>query len=517
MTASYNLVDEPWIACTLTGGGTRSFSLREVFARAHEIGGLAYASPLVEVAVFRLLLALLHRVTDGPRTDADWEAQVKRGRFEYERFDAYLSDWRDRFDLFHAERPFHQVGGFALIAPDGTAVPPDTPARLVIEQASGNNGTLFDHAVDGDPERVPADLAAAQLLAAQTWALGGGKGPTSNLFAAHPYAAHAPMVGRLHVRVQRPTLFESLVMNACGLLPGGAVATAADRPVWEWDTPRRPGTVRPEGLLDLLTFPARCVRLVPDASGRFVVGVYVAPGLKVVDDDPSWPPSSDPAVATRRSDEGIRCVFLSESRAVWRDLGAILAMGGAATQHDGRPAVVRHAARRGRRLLGASSVQPLTVVGLANDKAKPVLWARDQLPVHVRLLEDPETVALVVEAIQLSEAVAIEALRKSLGVVARERLSRGSDRVGPLTEAMWSHGAYWSDLEQAFARYLVAVGDHPEEADATWRGDIRRSAERHFLAATASIRQDARGLQALAKGEASLRSSLFKLLSTEAG
>lgn len=517
MTASYNLVDEPWIACALPGGGIRHHSLRDVFGRAHAIAGIAYASPMVEVAVFRLLLALVHRVMNGPRTDADWEVLVKRGSFDFERFDEYFSRWRDRFDLFHPERPFHQLGGFALLAPDGTVAPPDTPARLVMEQASGNNGTLFDHAVDGEPVRVPPAAAAAHLLAAQTWGLGGGKGPRSNLFGPHPYAAHAPMVGRLHVRVQRPTLFETLAMNASGMLMGGAVSTPEDRPVWEWDTPRPPATVRPEGLLDLLTFPARCVRLVPDDAGRFVTGVYVAPGLKVLDDDPSWPPSSDPAVATTRSDEGLRCVYLSESKAVWRDIGALLAIGGAGSQHDGRPAVVRHAARRGRHLLGAATVQPLTVVGLVNDKAKPILWTRDQLPVHVRLLEDQETVALVVEAVGLSETVAYAALRKALGVVAQNLLSKGSDRVGPLAQAMWAHGSYWSDLEQAFSCYLLGVANDAAAADTAWRADIRRAAEKHFVAATASIGQDARGLRASACGEAILRSSLFKLLSTEAG
>ncbi len=516
MTPSFNLVDEPWIACALPGGGTENLSLGDVFRRAHEVSGLVYASPMVEVAVFRLLLAIVHRVVNGPRTDVAWEALVKRGHFETASFDAYLARWKDRFDLFHPERPFHQNGGFALIAPDGTTVAPDTPARLVMEQASGNNATLFDHAVDSSPGQVPAALAAAHLLAAQTWGLGGGKGPKSNQFGTHPYAAHAPMVGRLHVRIQRPTLFETLVMNACGMLAGGAVATADDRPVWEWETARAPSTVRPEGLLDLLTFPARCVRLVPDAAGAFVTGVYVAPGLKVPDDDPSWPPGSDPAVATRRTEEGVRCVFLSESKAVWRDIGALLAMSGAGNSHDGRPAVVRHAARRARQLLGEISVQPLVVVGLANDKAKPVLWTRDQLPVHVRLLDDQETVAVVIAAIKLSETVAFEGLRRALGTVARERLPSGSDRVASLTEAMWSHGAYWSDLEHAFARYLVAIGTDPDAADTAWRADVRRAALDHFVTATASIRQDARGLRALAKGESLLRSSLFKLLSTEA-
>ncbi len=515
MTASYNLLTEPWIPCVLTTGERVEFGLRETFRRAGVIATIPHASPLVEVAVFRLLLVILHRVANGPRSMEDWKRLWTGRSFDEAALDAYFDRWASRFDLFDSEYPFMQVGGLALIDGTGAESPPDTPARLVIERASGNNATLFDHAFDDVPEAMPSASAALHLLAAQTWALGGGKGPSSNRFGEHPYASHAPMVGRVHVRVQRANLFETLVANATGLLPGGATATPGDQPVWERDEHRQPGVRRPDGLLDLLTFPARAVRLHPNATGAMVTGVVSAPGLKVVDKDTDWQPQWDPAVATRATKEGIRTVYLSESRATWRDVGALLAITHADGQHDGRPGVIRHAADRGvQRVMGRAPVQAIVAVGLANDKAKPLLWCRDELNVHVRLLEESPLVAAIVTGVELAEQVASKAVRFALKRVALEALSSGSDRVQPLSDSMWEHGSYWADLERAFARYAIDIGVDEVESGLAWREAIRTAARDHFRKATSSIRTDSRGLRAVAIGESELQRSLAQLLLT---
>ena len=510
MKPTFNLINAPWIPCVLSGGERSELGLREVFRRAHEVEAVSHASPLVEVGVFRLLLAVLHRVIDGPRTTSAWLALWNSRRFGAE-FDAYLHRWAPRFDLFDPDYPFFQVGGFALVEGDGAPVPPDTPARLVIERASGNNATLFDHAFDDSPEPMTAASAALHLLASQTWSLGGGKGPTSNRFGAHPYASHAPMVGRLHLRIQRPNLFEALIANATGLLPGGATATPQDKPVWERDQHRAPATIRPDGLLDLLTFPARAVRLQPDPEGVNVLGVVSAPGLRV--DETEWHAQWDPSVATRATKDGVRPVFLGESRAAWRDVGALLAFTHAEGAHDGRPGVIRHAANASvRRAMGGHHLQRVVAVGLANDKAKPILWCRDELAFHVRLLEEEALLATVVGGVELAERVAGEALRGALGQVARQLLSNGSDRVRPLTDSLWEHGAYWADTGRAFSAFAVEIGVDEEGADRAWRARLRRGARDHFRAATAAVRRDGRGLRAVALGEAHLNRLLNQLV-----
>ncbi len=131
MTASFNLVDRPWIPCQFAGTAVpHDLSLRDALARAKEITGIVADSPLETIAVHRLLLAVLHRifrVVD----DADWSQLWEADCFDAERVDAWADAWRHRFDLFDAERPFYQAPGLPEAA--GTTV-----AKLGHEFSAGN-------------------------------------------------------------------------------------------------------------------------------------------------------------------------------------------------------------------------------------------------------------------------------------------------------------------------------------------------------------------------------------------
>src|SRR5579859_5732370 len=107
---SYNLVDEGWIPCLIGQSGTPVYlSLLETLRRAPEIRDIADASPLVTVALHRLLLAVLHR-NFGPENVDAWRRMWESGRFDMEKLERYFEQWHERFDLFAEERPFYQVG-----------------------------------------------------------------------------------------------------------------------------------------------------------------------------------------------------------------------------------------------------------------------------------------------------------------------------------------------------------------------------------------------------------------------
>ena len=105
-------------------------SLKTLFAHAHEYEDLAGETPAQDLAMLRLLLAVLHCVfsrknekgEDRPlsldvlkskalREEAvrRWGALWELRRFPYEPIDEYLEQWRHRFWLFHEDRPFWQV------------------------------------------------------------------------------------------------------------------------------------------------------------------------------------------------------------------------------------------------------------------------------------------------------------------------------------------------------------------------------------------------------------------------
>ena len=153
---SFNLVEQAWIPCLmLDRGQPKEISLQDALTRAHEVREVFDNSPLVTVALHRLLLAVLHR-NFGPRDFNTWKALWQRGRWDGEAITQYLQKWKHRFDLFNEERPFYQVPrlqkrvaakkrGQAAVQETVEDVEGHPAALLAHEAASGNNATLFDH------------------------------------------------------------------------------------------------------------------------------------------------------------------------------------------------------------------------------------------------------------------------------------------------------------------------------------------------------------------------------------
>ena len=62
MSVSFDLLKRAWVPCIRADGTLDELSLRDALVRAHELRALHGESPLVVAALYRLLLAVLHRV-----------------------------------------------------------------------------------------------------------------------------------------------------------------------------------------------------------------------------------------------------------------------------------------------------------------------------------------------------------------------------------------------------------------------------------------------------------------------
>lgn len=71
----FDLVTEGWLPCLTLDGDIQELSLAEVFTRADRLVGLYDPSPIVTVSLYRLLLAVAHRVF-GPSTNQEWGGVV---------------------------------------------------------------------------------------------------------------------------------------------------------------------------------------------------------------------------------------------------------------------------------------------------------------------------------------------------------------------------------------------------------------------------------------------------------
>ncbi len=487
MKVSYNLIDEPWITCRMPDGGPREFGLCEVLGQAHTIEEIQAQTPLVAVSLLRLLVGLVHRIQGGPATVGEWGAMWDRGHFDLAGVEGYLSSWRHRFDLFDKEFPFMQVGGFHIVDGSGSPKAPATTALLAHEAATGNNATLFDHACDESPVLLPAAQAARRLVAHQFYAIGGGKGGTSDRFGEHPYLSSGPLVGGVVLVPIGRTLFHTIMLNL--ILPGfhKVSATNDDAPSWEWEHFPAPGKWQAGGYLSQLTYPSRYCRLMRPAEASAstpqtaVTGVYTAQALT--------PDNAvvSPWMASRQLKDGsVVPVAMRVDRLLWRDAHVFFSQPRiAGSRLDGRPAVIRQLELLLTRVDDVSAVA-IDAFGLANDKAKLLAWRRESFRLPAAMLEDEELRHLLDEAVQRAEEIGTHVVStlKPLAKVAlfNDAGYRATGREHDRLVSAIEPNPFWGRMNDPFRTLLHHLPDNTLEALAAWE---KKCAEE----ALASLRQ----------------------------
>ena len=324
MTARFNLARDPWLP-VLGQGGARIVSVHDALVDARSVRELDGLSPPEQVAVLRLLLAVLvdiHRW----ETSQEWGGVWRRGNFERAALSDYLDERSDHFELFADDRPFYQVADLRPTSPGGVK-----PVSLVMpEVASGNNTPLFSSLID---DRVPpltppqAAVRLITLLGYDTASIKTGADGDPAVNAGKTTGNPTGPLGSLGcVMATGRNLFETLMLN----YPLGRVGSG-DHPAWDeihtssWE--RRPA----RGVLDLLTWQSRRVRLLVNDEG-LVDRVVVSAGDRL-----EHTPLFEPHTLWRQVKDGPvshRPARHQQGRAPWRGLTSLLSLdatGGATT------------------------------------------------------------------------------------------------------------------------------------------------------------------------------------------
>ncbi|PWI05106.1 type I-E CRISPR-associated protein Cse1/CasA [Streptomyces sp. NWU339] len=341
MDVEGDLVHGAWLTGVDAAGVTREVGLLDALAGAHTMRRLEVPVATMLPALLRqLLLPVVFDATGVPRSRQEWAERFERGRFsadELERLTHYLKTrYADRFRLFADERPFGQVAGLAALNGETKSA-----AQLVPSVASGNNVPLFSALSEADELLLTPGEAALWLLHVHCWDTASIKtGAVGDPQANKGKTTGNPTgpLGQLGVIVPTGrTLYETLLLNT-PVLPDGL--DPADRPQWAWH--ERPDSLggkspagpawsdRPAGgLLDLLTFQARRIRLITCETehGLRVHRAIVSAGDRLVqtpeiDPHTAWqhtakPKKGQPHRRPRRHPSG---------RAAWQGLGSLLAM-----------------------------------------------------------------------------------------------------------------------------------------------------------------------------------------------
>jgi CRISPR system Cascade subunit CasA len=325
---AFNLLDSPWVRARTLTGDVCEFSTREVLTRAHELRGLAGEVATQDVAVFRILMAILYGATrpSGHRSVEEaldlWAAWWRLGQLPMTEIGSYLERWRGRFFLFHDQLPFLQVadlhttsgnrsGLVKLIAdiPDGYQYFTTRAGRQVqsLSFAEATRWLVNCHAFD------PAGIKTGAV---------GDRRTAGGRVMNQGYPAWAGTLGI--VMVEGTNLFESLMLNW-----QLTKAKQDDVPVWE-RAPLSPSAAAnhpsPSGPADLLTWPSRRVLLVPREDR--VVDVQISYGdvlgpQNQVRNEPmsAWRKST---AQSRASNDVYMPVTHAPERRIWQGLEPLL-------------------------------------------------------------------------------------------------------------------------------------------------------------------------------------------------
>lgn len=512
--AEFNLIDERWIPCIDLRGKQVEHGIRETLLKAHALREICDDSPLVTVAIHRLLLAILYRAHDGPRDFAAWKSMYSLGGFDEQVVGCYLAQWKNRFNIFSDDRPFYQMGSLE------TRIPV-TVNRLATECASGNNATLFDHSEDETGANWSQVQVARRLVACQSFALGFGKSGNARIGSVEetlPYSADAIALRGMNIWLQGTSLFETLSVN---LVPIDDVSV----PPWELedsnayrdilqDKSRK--VVTSLGVVDRLTWQSRVIRLIP--NGNTVSRIYYTQGRSA---DKS---TGDPMKVYRTSkDKGISALSLSSGKAAWRDAHSILTIP-SASSNERRPECFNLVARaRSAAVVDIAKPFAVQIVGLATAPKKAgkfLLWRHERMPIPAALLSDVNLIERLGGLLQNAEQGAIE-INTRIRRISKLYLSPSCESAGArqpdknevnkVVNAIDPRPVYWAQLEKHFFVLLENLPDDwdkkndgwkPDDrqtATLTWRMHVKREAQRALEESVRSLGTSARAIQAVAR------------------
>lgn len=502
MKASYDLITQPWIPCLHPDGTLVELGLRDTVAQAHELQGLHDDSPPVVASLYRLLLALLHRVY-GPEDVGAWRAMWEAGRFDPAPLDEYFAQWQDRFDLFHAERPFYQAAD--------DRVKPKSIANLLPELSSGNNATLFDHTIDDNPPQATPPVAARIIVTAQTFGVAGLSG------IPQKFTDCTCTRGAIFF-AEGENLFQTLILNlpTQEWQPSFGDDPPEDRPSWEMDDPSRPDRSVPFGYIDYLTWPNRRMMLFPESSidGPVIEEITVAPCLKM---DPEVI-AQDPMKLFRIDKKRGRLVQrFNENRDLWRDSAVLLRL--KAEDRD-VPRVFHWLAELRRQdILPANLTLRYMALGMAANQAKVEFCRSERMPLPLTYLDDVALVDLLSFALKAADDVGA-ALRGTANRLARlllvpdDHSDRKPDRdaVSNLRAQLAIDRRYWSRLEIPFRQTMLAIPVDADQAVADWFDTLRQIAWDVFNQVADGLGDDPRALKAVVRARGWLAHDLSEAL-----
>lgn len=472
----FNLLDELWIRVMWPDYQVSELSLSDTLLKAHQIRDLAGEMATQDIAMLRLLLAVLHTVfsrgdESGREAEIEqpeealrrWRALWEMQSFPEQPLRDYLAKWHDRFWLFDPEYPFYQVPG--LIAKDYSV------AKLNGELLESNNKVrLFSMYSGKDKAQLPYPAAARWLVYKQAFADCAVKKPS-------PKMSWLGSIGPIIAKGN--TLFETLLLNLT-LLRDGLYLWGEAYPAWEAAPNTKPVAnieeleiAIPDNQAELLTLQSRRILLKREngAVNRYIdaAGYYFVAQNPFVEQMTIWETKTNKQKQIIEYKPKVH----DKTRQIWREFASFV---GKEQKH--KPGVVTWVELlQSQEIFSKTKLVCFCIASVQYDKQQKssvINEFSDTLEFHSELLTEAGTFwqDLIVKEIDICDSFA-----QIVGVLAEE-LNKAAGGKGN-TAAEQAKTQFYYRLDIPFREWLLTLEPQQgskarEERRDAWREQARR-------------------------------------------
>ncbi len=498
----FNLIDESWIPVR-KGAEVRLASMRECLLNASQITAIECQVSLEEAAIIRFLVSVLQRALKGPESEKELKALLQKRAFPPEKIRDYLSEWHNRFFLFHPDAPFYQV-------PDMPVDDEKAWTELLPYYSSGDNATLFDHTFDDSPPAITPAEAVRAILVHQSFVTGG-------LMRRHNVSSckGGPVATSAVFIPLGETFFDTLLMN---LIPYDY--TDRGGPIWEQSPPsikqfegdknKQPRTkLVPKDTTQLFTWLSRSILLIRDVD-FMVRRIRYGPGVHKVENvffqDPMCVYVKDEKKKT------FMPLKFRENRSLWRDISSILDLLDHKSGHVIPPKniqVATHLANHDERL-------PLKAIGQITDQKKVLAIVSETFPMK-KAFFSRDKVEEIKDAVKIAEKIGrcvwkiAWHLSECLLTILKETRPQNKE-INKFAGNIPLESLYWSNLESSFFTFLLLLGDDSERAWSYWRNALKTAVHSAWSITKQTLGTRARNIACIERQERALWRKCLKIL-----
>lgn len=478
----FNLLEESWIKVITPSLEQKEVSLLDVILHAHEYTSLSGETPTQDVAVLRVLLALVETIfyrynengeTDELLKDDDpedilerWENYWALGKFPERAVRDYLKTWEERFWLFHPETPFWQVSNLKY----GTDYNLDCLFGNIKE--SNNKATKHHFSmVDGkELTKLHYGEALRWLIHLNAYAVN----IKADKKVGVPGTTLPVKVGRLGqlgvVMVNGAHLFETLMLNLCPLRedkePWGA-----PKPTWEKEVCvlQSNQIAPPDNLPELYTMQSR--RIMLKREDGYVTGFRAMGGdFYPVEEDFNEPMTLWRTKKDKNLDKEIHVPRLHDPAVhAWREFPTLFE----GDEEDHSPGVVQWMQMlKNKKIIASQTLLTFRMVGIVyGDKQNYTFGdcVDDNIVMSAGILEElgGKWIDLITEQVEKCQSVA-EALNRLAAKLNKLFYGTGSVKSN-IKDLLVSR--YYVSIDHAFRQWLVGIDPtqgSPEEKLVEW-------------------------------------------------